>query len=161
MKKKLIIITGTPGTGKSTLAKGLAKELKFDRLDLHNYYKRIAVGYDRKKRCYTVDMKRVEKLVQEKLKKSIKGAVFDSHISHLLPKKLVKWCIVLTCSNLKKLKKRLQQRNYSSQKIRENLDAEIFQVCAVEAKERGHKVVVLDTSKKLNVKDVLKRINVR
>jgi broad-specificity NMP kinase len=46
---------------------------------------------------------------------------------------------------LKKLKKRLEKRNYSKSKIRENLDAEIFDVCLVEAKEKGHKIKVIET----------------
>lgn len=160
MKKKLIIITGTPGTGKSTLARKLAQALSFKRLDLHRYYPTISSHYDRRKKCYVVDMNLVEKIVQEKLADSQRGVIFDSHLSHLMPQRIVDLCIVLICSDLKKLKKRLQQRKYSEKKIRENLDAEIFQVCLVEAKERGHRVIVLDTSKRLHLKDVLKRINI-
>lgn len=60
---------------------------------------------------------------------------------------MVDMCIVLTCSDLKVLQQRLKKRKYSPQKIRENLDAEIFQVCLVEARERGQKVVVVDTAR--------------
>ncbi len=70
----------------------------------------------------------------------------DSHISHYLPPKMVNVCIVLTCSNLKVLKKRLQRRKYLQHKIRENLDAELFQVCLMEAREQGHLPLVFDTA---------------
>ena len=71
---------------------------------------------------------------------------------------MVDLCIVLTCSNLKELEKRLKKRKYSKAKIRENLDAEIFQTCLMGAKEGGHKVVVVDTSKKIDVERFLERI---
>ncbi len=147
MKPKLIIITGTPGTGKSTLAKKLAGKLGFDRLDLHHYYRQLSVGYNRQKQCHDVDVKKLEKLLREKLAASKKGLIIDSHLAHLLPRKLVTLCLVLTCSNLKQLQQRLKKRNYSLAKIRENLEAEIFQVCWEEAQERGHHLIVLDTAK--------------
>ena len=71
---------------------------------------------------------------------------------------MVDLCIVLTCSNLKELEKRLKKRKYSKAKIRENLDAEIFQTCLMGAKEGGHKVVTWDTSNKLAKEKLLKQI---
>jgi len=158
-KKKLIVITGSPGVGKSTLAKILVKKLEFDRLDLHHHYQRISSGYNRSKQSYDIDYKKFEKLVKEKLDQAKKGLVIDSHISHLLPKKLVDLCIVLTCSDLKKLEKRLKARKYSKKKIRENLDAEIFQICLMEAKEQRHRILVYDTAKRMDDKKILKQLN--
>lgn len=150
---KLIIITGTPGTGKTTLALFLSKKLKIPRLDLHDYYKQISTGYDHSGKCYDIDIKKFEKLIREKLKKS--SLIVDSHIAHLLPKKMVNRCIVTTCSDLKKLETRLKERKYSKKKVRENLDSEIFQICLNEAKEK-HKVVVVDTSKRFSKVSLLK-----
>lgn len=158
-KKKLIAITGSPGVGKSTLAKFLVKKLKLERLDLHHYYRHISVSYNRSKQSYDVDYRKFEKLVKEKLGASKKGLVIDSHISHLLPPKLVDLCIVLICSDLKKLEKRLKARKYSKKKIRENLDAEIFQVCLLEAKEKEHKIVVFDTAKGTDKTKIVKEVN--
>jgi len=187
MPKKVLIISGSPGTGKTTLAKKLIKKLEFGRLDLHDYYKQISTGYNRSKRCYDVDVKKLEFLVKEKIKemekedKEIKkknkvvkrddqrikskketgktnGLIIDSHIAHLLPKKLVDLCIILTCSDLKKLRGRLKRRKYSKKKIRENLDAEIFQVCLTEARERKHKVLVFDVSKKVDWSKIIRKI---
>ena len=47
---------------------------------------------------------------------------------------------------VKGIKKRLVKRKYSKEKIRENLDAEILDVCLVEALENKHKVKVVDTT---------------
>lgn len=147
MANKLIIITGTPGAGKSTLAKKLVKALGKDwrRLDLHGHYRELASGYDKQGKCYEIPLKKLEKLVR-KLKKE-DNLIFDSHIAHLLPKKLVSLCIILTCSDLKLLKRRLQKRKYSKKKVEENLQAEIFKNCLEEAKEKGHNVLVFDVAK--------------
>jgi len=150
--KKVIVISGTPGVGKSALARSLKG---FTRLDLHEHYKDISTQYNRSKQCYDVDMKKFEKLVKEKLKES--DLVIDSHIAHLLPKKLVDLCVILTCSNLKKLEKRLVSRKYSKKKIRENLDSEIFQECLMGAKKKDHKVLVFDVSK-VSKEEMLKKI---
>lgn len=157
MSKKVVVISGTPGTGKSALAKLLEKELKFARLDLSKYYQKISVGYDKEKKCYDVDLKKFILLVNEKLKNIKKNVVIDSHIAHLLPQGMVDLSVILTCSDLKRLEIRLKKKGYSKKKIRENLDAEIFQVCLSEAKEEGHKVLVLDTSKEVS-KDKLLRV---
>jgi adenylate kinase len=151
---KVIAVTGTPGTGKSTLTKYLEKKLGFNRLDLHDYYKLISTGYDRSKQCYDIDLKKFGKLVKEKSKEN--DLLVDSHISHLLKK--VDLCLVLTCSNLKKLEKRLQERKYSKKKVRENLDAEIFQVCLNESKERKHKIIVIDTGKRFSKVELIEKI---
>ncbi|MBT4150795.1 AAA family ATPase [Candidatus Woesearchaeota archaeon] len=152
MTHKLIVISGTPGTGKTTWAKILAKKLGYTRIDLHDHYKDISTGYNRSKQAYDIDVTKFKKLVNG-FKKNI---ILDSHIAHLLPK--TDLCIVLTCSNLKKLEKRLKERKYSKKKIRENLDAEIFQICLNEAKENGHKVVTFDTSKKISQKEFVSRV---
>ncbi|HLD39950.1 MAG TPA: AAA family ATPase [Candidatus Nanoarchaeia archaeon] len=159
MSKVLIAISGSPGVGKSTLAKFLIKKLKFDRLDLHHHYKRISNSYNRSKQSYDVDYSKFEKLVKEKLAEAKKGLIIDSHISHLLPKKMVDLCIVLVCSDLKKLEKRLKARNYSKKKIRENLDAEIFQICLTEAEEKGHTIIVSDTARGMNKNKILSAVN--
>jgi len=57
----------------------------------------------------------------------IKGVVFDSHLSHYLPRKYVDLCIV-TKTNTKKLYDRLKRRKYPKSKIDENMEAEIMQI---------------------------------
>lgn len=147
VKPRLIIITGTPCTGKSTLAKALARKLRYERLDLHHYYHSISTGYNKKKQAHDIDKKKFITLVKKKFSRAEKGLILDSHISHLLPSRMVDLCIVLTCSNLKVLQKRLQKRKYPKEKISENMDAEIFQICLTEAQEQGHQIISFDTAK--------------
>ena len=87
-------------------------------------------------------------------RKTEKGIIIDSHLSHYLPKRHVDLCIVTKC-NLKELESRLRNKKYSKDKIRENLDAEICDVCLSESKEKGHKVLVVDTTKGINIEKIM------
>ncbi len=153
-KVKVVIITGTPGVGKTTIAKILAAKYNYSRFDLHKYYKIIAERYNQYKKCYDINYIKFcalieaekKKVEQNKKNKEIKGILIDSHVTHLLPAKMVDVCMVLTCSNLKLLRKRLRQRKYGARKIEENMESEIMQVCLQEARERHRHVFMFDTA---------------
>lgn len=144
----VIIVTGCPATGKTIIAKKIAKEKKLKYIDVNQLIKenRLYSYYDKKDKSYVVDIKKLNRFLINFIKKD-KNLVFDSHLSHYLSSKYVNECIVTKC-NLKELKKRLEKRKYSKEKIRNNLDCEIFDVCRIEALENNHKVRIVDTSSK-------------
>lgn len=152
MTLKLIAVTGTPGTGKSAIAKKLSLLLDYVYLDGSKLVKtaKLAEKYDKKRKTAIVDPSlfthAVLKVRDSEAKKGSKGLIVDSHLSHFLPKKAVAACIVLSCS-LPELERRLAKRGYSKAKIRENLDAEIFDTIMVEAAESGHKIIKFDATK--------------
>lgn len=143
---KVFIVTGSVGTGKTTLAKKLARKKKAKYVDVNKIideYK-LGEGYDKKRKCKIVDVKKLNKALIKIIKNSKEDLVIDSHLSHFLPPKYVDLCIVTKCS-IKKLRARLKKRGYSRSKIEENVDAELFDVCLNEAKELGHKIKVVYT----------------
>jgi len=147
---QVIIVTGTPGTGKSTLAKNLAQASGYLYINGNTFIRDndLAESYDSKRKCYIVDEKKLAHSFISFLTdngKKYPGFIFDSHLSQFIPKKYVDHCIVTSC-DLAILKRRLAKRRYAKQKIRENLDAEIFSVCSTEAQEAGHNVHPIDTS---------------
>ncbi len=152
MTFKLIAVTGTPGTGKSTIAKQLSLLLHYAYLNGSELVKtaKLAEKYDKRRKTAIVDASlfthAVLKVRDSEAKKGSGGLIVDSHLSHFLPPKAVSACVVLTCS-LPELERRLTERCYSSAKIRENLDAEIFDTILVEAKENGHKVIKINATK--------------
>mgnify|MGYP001610398864 FL=1 len=167
---KVILVSGTPGTGKTTLSKKLAQRLNLHYLDVNLIIKKygLSEGYDKKRKTKIVDVKKLNRMLIKEItnyknsiiknynKKSKKGVLIDSHLSHYLPKKYADLCIVAKCS-LKELEKRLRDKNYSKEKIRENLDAEIFDICLAEARENKHKVIIIDTTKSINIGKISKK----
>jgi len=145
---KTIVISGTPGTGKTTLAKILEKKLPFHYFPLKSLIKKISESYDHQKKCFVVDLKKLNKTILQIIKEKKCNLIFASHLLHHLPKKKVDLCIITKCSDLKKLKRRLSQKKYPQKKIAENLECEIFDVCLNQAKEKKHHLLVIDTSKK-------------
>jgi adenylate kinase len=153
---KSVIVTGTPGAGKTTLAKGLAKRAKLQYIDVTKLIKdrKLSEGYDDEKQCEIVDTRRLNRALLDLQSGSKVPLAIDSHLSHYLPKKHVKLCIVAKCE-LRELKKRLEARGYGKAKVRENLDAEIFDICAVEAREKGHKVIEISTDQPVDYNKII------
>jgi len=156
---KVIIVTGTPGTGKTTVAKKLAKPLGCRYVDVNQViaHHKLSEGYDRKRKCKIIDTKKLNLTLIKLIKASKEGLVIDSHLSHFLPNKYVDTCIVTRCK-LKTLKRRLTRRGYDKDKIKENLESEIFEVCLIEAKENKHKIIELNTDKKIDYKKLIKKL---
>jgi len=155
---RALIVTGTPGTGKTTVAKECAKRFGLKYLDVNKVIKEqgLAERYDKRRACNVVDTDRLNQVLVEQIEKSKKRIIIDSHLSHYLPKESVRLCIVTKCSIIE-LKKRLEKRGYTKSKIRENLDAEIFDVCLVEAEEMGHDIIILDTVQRVDYNKLKER----
>lgn len=153
---KVICVSGSVGTGKTFVAKKITKILKANYVNITDFIKKNKLGiYNKKYRSYEVDIKTLNKELIKLIKKSKSNIIIDGHLSHYLPKKYVNLCIICTC-DIKKLKKRLEKRKYSKSKIRENLDVEIFDIPLIEAKEKKHNIKIIDTSKKYDLKKIIK-----
>lgn len=152
---KTVLVTGTPGTGKTVLARKLSLLLDYTYFNVNLFAKKshLSRSYDRKRRSYVIDEGKLAssliKVRQKALKSGQEGIIFDSHMSHFFPSKYADLCIVARCG-LKALRQRLQDRGYPAAKVRENLDAEIFEICLSEAREAGHRVLVFDTARARN-----------
>ena len=149
---KSIVVSGSVGTGKTLVSKKLARKYNLFYFNINDFIKgnKLYDSYDRKRQTFVVDTRKLIPILINAIKKSKRVIIFDSHLSHYIPRKYVKLCIVCKC-DLNKLKTRLEKRKYSKDKIRENLDVEIFDVILNEAKEFKHKIKVIDTTKGFNI----------
>jgi len=151
----IIAISGTPATGKSTVAKLLAKKLGCKYIDLNRIAekKNLYAGYDSKRGVKIVDID----LIENEIKTMKVDLVLDSHYSHEIENDLT----VILRTNPRELRERMKKKNWPEKKIEENVQAEIMEICKAEAFELGRKVLEIDTTKKTPeeaVEEILDRL---
>ncbi|MHA1912528.1 MAG: AAA family ATPase [Candidatus Kariarchaeaceae archaeon] len=149
MLEKFVIITGTPGTGKTTVAKLLSKK-GWVTFDITSFVKEksLFLGYDIIRDSLIIDEEQLQKeLVKEAEDRKI--VILDGHTATLIEDKFVKYCFILKV-DLEVLNERLIARNYSELKVSENLQAEIMESCLTEAYDAydANKIHSIETTNK-------------
>ena len=131
-----IALTGTPGTGKTTVA----ALLHYRVLDINSLVRGgMNLGQDPERGCLEADMDALAgHLKSLDCKETV---ILEGHFSH----HFADWAIVLRLSPAA-LRTRLEGRGYSQSKIRENLEAEALDVILVEAVEMCRQVDEIDTT---------------
>ncbi len=158
-KVKTIIIAGTPGVGKTTIAKKVADKINALHIDLSELAmsKKLFSHYDDERDTYVIDENRVVEEVLEIIRKH-EYIVIDTHYPEILPKEEIDMVIILRL-HPRVLEERLKNKNWVWEKIRENVLAEILSVVAVNAVRKfgEDKVYEIDTTNK-SVEEVVKTV---
>ena len=130
-------LTGTPGTGKTSISKLLNKKV----VHLSDYYEGSSEGTTDSGE-WLINLNKLNKIIE---KLELDDALYEGHISHTLDN--INTVILLRCDP-PILEKRLSERNYSEDKIRENLEAEALNIILDEALDHisSDKIFQLDTS---------------
>lgn len=142
-----ILICGTPGTGKSTLAEKVVEETGWKLVNVGQYAKDNGhiSDYDPSRDCGVLDEDPLLDDLEEIQKEG--NNIFEYHGADLFPERWFKLVVVLNTDN-SILYKRLEDRNYSASKIQENVECEIMRMIAEEARQ-GYKedvVVYLESN---------------
>jgi len=142
MNKLVILITGTPCVGKTTVAEQLTKRLEATYINLTEFAEtqHLTLRKDTQRNTTVVD----EKMMLRKMRKTIDTAdkdtiVVDGHFAPaVVPKKYVTRVFVLR-RNPVELRKFMEKCGFKDAKLWENLASEILDVCLVEALEGQEK----------------------
>lgn len=150
-----IALTGTPGTGKTTVA----ALLPFRVIDINSLVRAgLNLGVDPVRGCLEADMEALAELFRNKTdsrEEKEEITILEGHFSH----RFADWAVVLRLAPAL-LRERLMARGYSEEKIRENLEAEALDVILVEAVESCARVDEIDTTNRTpeEVADLVMRI---
>ncbi len=136
-----IIITGTPGTGKSTIASLLSKKTGIELISITGIiHKKMHLGPR-----HEVDIKKLAKHLRFLRQK--KDFVVEGHLACEM--KLPVDQVIVLRTEPKILRKRMEKRGYGKLKIEENLMAEMLDYCSQRVqKEYRMKPLELDTTKR-------------
>ena len=140
-------VTGTPGTGKSTVSKQLEGKI----VDLKNYLEENDLGKVNENGEIEVEIEELRENSPEE--PDDEDLILEGHLAHFLD---LDYCIVLRCRP-DKLRERLSERDYSEQKIEENIESEKLDIILSQAVQRQEKVFEIDTTDK-SVEEVVEEI---
>lgn len=134
-----VALTGTPGTGKTTVADLVDSDLDVVHLNDVVRESDLATGRDADRDSLVADLDALREWFADR-----DGVLFESHLAHHLP---VGRVVVLRC-HPDELTERLRARDWTDEKVRENVESERLDLLLSEAvAERGlDRVYEIDTT---------------
>jgi len=135
-----LIITGTPGTGKTSVADVLGKALKLPATHINDFAKKERLVIGKERGSYIIDLKKLKKKLAKK------GGILESHLLCEFP--LSNSIVFVLRCDPKTLENRMKKRRYSVRKIKENLECEALDYCTINAEKNYRRVYDIDTTGK-------------
>ncbi|MCD6381288.1 MAG: adenylate kinase family protein [Candidatus Odinarchaeota archaeon] len=149
MVARVIFITGTPGTGKTTVSKKLSEKLGIPLIGINEFSFKHCFNYeyDEERETWLIDYEKLKNSLNNFLKNKEGTYIIEGHFSDLIDPLMVDVVIILRCSP-KVLYERLKKKGWSEKKIRENVQSEILGVCTYDAANfyPKDKIFELDTT---------------
>ncbi len=151
ISRNAVIVTGTPGTGKTTFSRMLAKQMGAKYVSLTQFVSRhrLYTGLDRERKSKIVDLASTRAGLSSLVSETKELTIVDTHIpGGIIPRRSVRLIFVLRC-HPRILETRLKRKHWNPSKVSENVLAEILDACLTSAVEYygWDRVVQLDTSR--------------
>ncbi len=131
---KIVIISGTPGTGKTSVSQEVCKIISSRVISLNelSIEKGFILEYDEERETKVVNfdllLPYVLNLIELFQNGGLDYLIIEGHFSDIIPNKLINNIFVLRC-NPDELINRLKTRGYKNRKIMENVQSEILGNC--------------------------------
>jgi len=128
-----ILISGTPGTGKSSLASLLAQKSDFTHIPVGDFAKEndCLDEWDPDYQSHGINEDKLLDLLEER--QAPGGLIVEHHVTDMFPERWFDVVFVLRTDNTL-LYDRLAARGYHAKKLHENVQCEIFQTILEEAR---------------------------
>ena len=133
--KRVIVVTGTPGVGKTAVSSLLASRLNALHVNIGELVRqeKLWSSMDRIRNTLIADMPKLSKRVQEIIKRTEQDVILDGHYAvHVVPAEVVRLAFVVRRSP-DELQRLMQKRGFKGKKLKENLAAEVLDVCLYDA----------------------------
>ena len=162
MSKRVILVTGTPCVGKTTIARQLEKKLTAQYINLTEFAEKekLIMDEDKERKTGIINEAKMRKKLGETLAKTENNnIIIDGHYAGaVVPKSHVTHVFVLR-RNPVELRAFMKKSGFQGVKLWENLASEILDVCLVEAlsKQKKEKICELDVTGK-TVEDVTSEV---
>ena len=162
MKPKVILITGSPCVGKTTISKLLSKKIDAVYINLTDFAEKnnLIIGEDPERRTGIIDEENLRKKITETIVKcQSRNIVVDGHFaSAVVAKEFVTFVFVLRRNPIE-LRKMMELNGFEGAKLWENLASEILDVSLVETlrEQKKENVCELDITGQ-TVEETLKDI---
>jgi len=136
MAKQIILLSGTPCVGKTSVAHHLTPKLDALYVNLTDLatHENLILGKDKERNTTIVDEVKMKRRINQIVTKSDKqNIIIDGHYAvNVVPRKLVTRVFVLRRDPVE-LRKFMTNSGYSDRKLNENLASEILDVCLIDA----------------------------
>jgi adenylate kinase len=142
-----IFISGTPGTGKSEVADALGKKTSMKVIHVSEIVEKFSIGFDEERDTKEIDHEKLSEYLSR-----FDNVIIESH----LPLRLNAKYIVLRCE-ISELSRRLKNRGWKKEKIEENLESEIFDICYDDLKSVKDEIIEINTTK-MSAEEVAREI---
>ncbi len=145
----VILVGGTPGTGKTMVAKILGSKLSVDVISISDLAEKSGCisAEDKVRKTGIINEDCLVETLLTLTEDKTRRLVLEGHYIDLVPNSSVQWVFILR-THPEKLRNRLTERAYTNNKVSENVEAEVLGVCQLDALDAfgETKVHEIDTS---------------